>query len=172
MTLTSCLIKKKFRASVYNIIRLNNFAYYVYIYVRDALIIKMIFFLFLTQEMKSLPTYITLLVYAIVFVIPGLITAITVVCFVSGVCLLIYSSANFLTLENCVEIGSKTKSKYSVIQISPIINKNNFINVYSGQTQLCLPLTWSFFFFSWYACVFSLAFFFFTLFCAVNTRPR
>lgn len=97
---------------------------------------------FLSQEMDGLPTYITLLLYVIVFVAPGLLIAIVIICFVSGLCLLIYSTTNLLIAEGWLKLSSKVQGKYSSIQITPMINKSSIINIYQGRSQLCLPLTW------------------------------
>ncbi|KAK6633875.1 hypothetical protein RUM44_004482 [Polyplax serrata] len=92
-------------------------------------------------EMDGLPTYITLLLYVIVFVAPGLLIAIVIICFVSGLCLLIYSTTNLLIAEGWLKLSSKVQGKYSSIQITPMINKSSIINIYQGRSQLCLPLT-------------------------------
>lgn len=81
------------------------------------------------QSMDGLPAHINLLLYLVVFVIPMLQTSFMVIGFVAGVGLIIYCSIGYLFLIGFLQFDRHSKSKYTSIRISPMINKSHIVNI-------------------------------------------
>ena len=101
-------------------------------------------FLFVRQELEGLPNYITFLLYLIVFVAPGLMIAIVVISFISGISLFIYSSFNLFKLEGWIKKHVIERKNYPSLKLSSFkITKpnENFHGSHEKGGQIFLPIT-------------------------------
>ena len=102
------------------------------------------FFFSVRQELEGLPNYITFLLYLIVFVAPGLMIAIVVISFISGISLFIYSSFNLFKLEGWIKKHVIERKNYPSLKLSSFkITKpnENFHGSHEKGGQIFLPIT-------------------------------